>query len=214
MYLLLPNRSNGRSVATWRSFITKEVSKHATLTTPVTCVGCIKKSSSKMIQARSRTRQGVSPNAASFWRERRMRRRDINKLLQTRIDEWLSIFNRAFQSTDCIVYMHHLCGHLSDRIAKFGDMDLFNIQGLEKLNDITTTQYFRGTNRKYDYMSQLMYKRVRIEGFILDSIRKPESQKAIEKKLARYEFFQYTDLYDITGILKKNIIEKLTYNGE
>ena len=125
---------------------------------------------------------------------------DKTELLQRRIDEWLSTYERVFHNKECIVYMHHLSAHLSDKISKYGDMDLYNIQGLEKLNDITTTQYFRGTNRKLDYMSQLMSKRIRIEGYILDSIKQPQSEQVIAKKMVRYEYFQNTDLYEITGI--------------
>ena len=121
---------------------------------------------------------------------------DKTTLLQERIDQWLTTFKKCFFTKECTVYMHHVMGHLSNKILKYGDMDLYNIQGLEKLNDITTTQYFRGTNRKQDYMSQLLYKRIRIEGYILDSMRKPETEKSIKKKLDRYTYYQNTDLFD------------------
>ena len=132
---------------------------------------------------------------------------DKTQLLQKRIGEMLATCSSVFQDKECIVYMHHLAAHLSDRISKYGDMDLYNIQGLEKLNDITTTQYFRGTNRKYDYLSQLMFKRLRIEGYILDSIKAQESNNVIEKKQARDDFFQFNDLYEIKG--KKKLESKL-----
>ena len=96
--------------------------------------------------------------------------------------------------------MHHVSAHLASKIAAYGDMDLYNIQGLEKLNDLTTTLYFRGTNRKHDVLSQMMHKRIRIETYILDSIRRPESRRVIEAKLNKIEYFQKNDLYDIIGM--------------
>ncbi len=38
--------------------------------------------------------------------------------------------------------------HLHEFVELYGDVNLFNQQGLEKLNDQTTTQFFRGTNKK------------------------------------------------------------------
>jgi len=54
-------------------------------------------------------------------------------------------------------------GHLAEFISAFGDVDVFNIQGLEKLNDLTTQQYFRGTNKQFIAMQTLVSRRLRNE---------------------------------------------------
>ena len=75
------------------------------------------------------------------------------------------------------------------------------IQGLEKLNDITTTQYFRGTNRKHDYISQLMYKRIRLEHYQLNQLTgKSESERVLRKRIERIEFYEKTDLFDLNEL--------------
>jgi hypothetical protein len=48
-------------------------------------------------------------------------------------------------------------------IQLHGDVSLFTMQGLEKLNDFTTQHYFNSTNRQTDYLFQLIRKRNRIE---------------------------------------------------
>ena len=37
-----------------------------------------------------------------------------------------------------------------------GDISLFTMRGLEKLNDLTTGHYFNSTNRHESYLSQLV----------------------------------------------------------
>ena len=54
---------------------------------------------------------------------------------------------------------------------------------LEKLNDITTTEYSRGTNRKEGYMNQLLMKRTRLEHYRIHFLSQiKESTRVIEKK--------------------------------
>ena len=126
---------------------------------------------------------------------------DKPDLLQARIEKWRETFKSVFHATDFVLYMHHIMGHLSDRVSRYGDIDLFNIQGLEKLNDITTTQYFRGTNRKHDYISQLMYKRIRLEHYQLNQLTgKSESERVLRKRIERIEFYEKTDLFDLNEL--------------
>ena len=44
--------------------------------------------------------------------------------------------------------MHIFVAHLHEFKSINGAINSFNIQGLEKLNDLTTSQFFRATNRK------------------------------------------------------------------
>jgi hypothetical protein len=45
-------------------------------------------------------------------------------------------------------YMHIFIKHTDFFVSRHGDIDLFNCQGLEKLNDHTSTEYFRASNKK------------------------------------------------------------------
>ncbi|RMZ97560.1 hypothetical protein BpHYR1_039871 [Brachionus plicatilis] len=47
-----------------------------------------------------------------------------------------------------------------------GDIILFNLRGLEKLNDQTTIQYFRASNKREKTIKQLIQRRFRIDDFL------------------------------------------------
>ena len=63
--------------------------------------------------------------------------------------EWLELFLSIFHTNQVTPYIHLFVAHLADFISSFGDVDIFNIQGLEKLNDFTSQQYFRATNKHF-----------------------------------------------------------------
>ena len=44
--------------------------------------------------------------------------------------------------------MHALTMHVPEFIRMYGSISKFNQQGLEKVNDITTTRYLRGANHR------------------------------------------------------------------
>ncbi len=68
-------------------------------------------------------------------------------------------------------YLHFLFNHLLDCILEIKDLSIYSQQGLEKLNDITTKEYFRASNKKYktknnfNYIKQILLRRIRIEFF-------------------------------------------------
>ena len=51
---------------------------------------------------------------------------DKPDLLQARIEKWRETFKSVFHATDFVLYMHHIMGHLSDRVSRYGDIDLFD----------------------------------------------------------------------------------------
>ena len=59
--------------------------------------------------------------------------------------------------------MHAFECHLHEFVQELGDINSFNQQGHEKLNDMTSVQYFRGTNRHKEYLDQILNKRNRLE---------------------------------------------------
>lgn len=91
----------------------------------------------------------------------------INKLnskqIQDQTKSWANLFLSVFQRSEITPYIHVFISHLSQFVDMHNDINKFNIQGLEKLNDLTTSQYFRGTNKKKDYLKQILAKRNRIE---------------------------------------------------
>lgn len=110
--------------------------------------------------------------------------------------DWLRLFEKKYGAPKITVYMHILGEHIWEMIERHGDLDLFTmqgiqirlifyfylnlfkikspfyvpkntLQGLEKLNDLTTMWYFGSTNRRNEgansYLHQLIRKRNRVD---------------------------------------------------
>jgi hypothetical protein len=68
-------------------------------------------------------------------------------------------------------YQHVLVYHVPEFLEKHLELNLFNTQGLEKLNDFTTIDYMSATNRGHSrtwYLTQLFEKRNRIDFYQLN----------------------------------------------
>ena len=102
---------------------------------------------------------------------------DNHKLLEKEANSWLDLFTNTFAKKHVTPYMHMFSSHMCFFVETHGDVDIYNLQGLEKLNDQTTGQFFRGTNRKTNYLYQIMCYRNRTENY------KSSSPNVINKKL-------------------------------
>jgi hypothetical protein len=85
--------------------------------------------------------------------------------LEVDTSNWLDLFNRCFASKHVTPYMHLFASHLCFFVESYGDVNLFNMQGLEKLNDFTTGQFFRATNKNKYYVGQILSQRNRLEDY-------------------------------------------------
>ena len=63
--------------------------------------------------------------------------------------------------------MHAFAMHIPEFIHLYGNLAPFSQQGLEKLNDLTTLDYHRGTNHHKDALQQIIKKRNRL-GYLTD----------------------------------------------
>jgi hypothetical protein len=80
------------------------------------------------------------------------------------------INNILSKPTAITPYIHVFSFHITDFLKKFNNVNIFNAQGLEKLNDLTTIYYQRSTNKNLKnnfYLKQLIEKRNRIEFYEL-----------------------------------------------
>jgi hypothetical protein len=80
---------------------------------------------------------------------------------------WLKNYlNFHFEKT-VTPYIHVFCNHLHEFINVHGDVNVFNLEGLEKLNDISTIEFFRSSNRwlerKSNFLIQIIKRRSRLE---------------------------------------------------
>ena len=74
--------------------------------------------------------------------------------------EWVRFFTTIYQSKDVTPYIHCFAQHVHEFLRKYGNVVIFNQQGLEKLNDLTTKHYQRATNHQgYEALKQVLEKR-------------------------------------------------------
>jgi len=92
-------------------------------------------------------------------------------------------FNCLFEKSKHTPYIHTLTDYVPDSIRQHGDLDVLNIQGLEKLNDRTTAEYFRGTDRKGHDLEQFLRFRGRNEIHRRDHPFKAKNTKPFRNKL-------------------------------
>jgi hypothetical protein len=83
--------------------------------------------------------------------------------LKQRTREWLRLFLSVYSKTTVTPYMHAFVSHLHEFVFLYKDINAFNCQGLEKLNDLSTGQYFKGTNKQETALHQMLKKRNRME---------------------------------------------------
>jgi len=130
-------------------------------------------------------------------------------LLQQRMYQWKKDFNFLFEKSKHTPYLHILTDHVPDSIKKHGDLDVYNIQGLEKLNDQTTAEYFRGTNRKQDDVQQLAMFRGRNEVHRRNHPCITKDTKPNRNKLRKLAFLINTDLFTVNNLAR---LDDLMFN--
>ena len=78
--------------------------------------------------------------------------------LRSDLVEWYENLVSVCTAKIATPYMHLFVVHTADLIERLGSIHLFNAQGLEKLNDLTTTEYYKGTNHRkgVESLTQIM----------------------------------------------------------
>jgi hypothetical protein len=76
--------------------------------------------------------------------------------------QWHELFLKIYHADKITPYLHVFTFHIWEMIKLHGDISRFTMQGLEKLNDFTTMDYFAATNKHHgEYLVQLIKKRNR-----------------------------------------------------
>lgn len=86
----------------------------------------------------------------------------FDKLLK----DWITLFKEIYFEQEITPYMHLVCFHSTELIKRHKEINNYNLQGLEKYNDITTISYHRSTNRHIknkEFLRTLINKRIRNE---------------------------------------------------
>ncbi|XP_060081616.1 uncharacterized protein LOC132560929 [Ylistrum balloti] len=99
--------------------------------------------------------------------------KDINELIKSenpdpdeieaKAKSWCALYIQVYQTRDITPYIHLLRYHVGEIIRTHGTMVRFSQQGLEKLNDNITKQFFRGScHRGLPALKQVLEKQNRL----------------------------------------------------
>ena len=79
------------------------------------------------------------------------------------INKWFVKYVSLYGKANVTPYIHMFNYHLIDLYKKYGNINYFNTQGLEKLNDLSTMDYFKTTNKRDDYCFQILKRNMRMD---------------------------------------------------
>lgn len=132
----------------------------------------------------------------------------LDKLLKNSIN----LFKKVYFEQEITPYMHLVCCHSTELNKKHREINNYNLQGLEKYNDITTISYHRSKNRHIknkEFLRTLIIKRNRTEfkllgfssnleiknlGFIVNNLLSniPSNQSTVDT--SQYNIYLIKDL--------------------
>ena len=93
--------------------------------------------------------------------------------LENKLKNWLRHFLDIYFATDITPYIHCFVFHIPQFLDLYSDIDVFNLQGLERFNKCSIRYYHGATNRQnkdMKWVKQLINKRMRLEYFHLNGI--------------------------------------------
>ena len=99
-----------------------------------------------------------------LWSDNKMNEMEIKDFTK-RASDWVTLFTSVYQTKHVTPYIHVLVAHLPTIMKDHGNVWMFSQQGLEKLNDDITKDYFKSTNHKSgkDSLQQILFKLNRLE---------------------------------------------------
>jgi hypothetical protein len=83
-------------------------------------------------------------------------------VVKNKTTEFLKKFTEIYHTSKITPYIHFLSFHLHEQYEKYGNLDYFSAQGLEKLNDFSTYQFFSSTKKNKNFIKQMLEKDFRI----------------------------------------------------
>ena len=85
-----------------------------------------------------------------------------SEFIKIKCTELLDSFLSIYLKEKVTPYLHVTCHHLHECHKKYGNMSYWSNEGLEKLNDLSTHDFFSLTNKKENFIKQMLEKDVRL----------------------------------------------------
>jgi len=80
----------------------------------------------------------------------------------------LILFLECYGKERMTPYLHVTCVHLHEMHKLHGNLNYFCNEGLEKLNDLSTSSFFRSTNKRSTFIKQMLERDARLEKALSD----------------------------------------------
>ncbi|CAF1321928.1 unnamed protein product, partial [Didymodactylos carnosus] len=87
-------------------------------------------------------------------------KRQLVANLKEKCEQWGLEYARLFVVDQTTPYIHVFTSHLHEFYDQFNNLNTFSFQGVERLNELLTRDYFGGTNIKGEYFQQMIKKRL------------------------------------------------------
>ena len=85
-----------------------------------------------------------------------------SEFIKVKCKELLDLFISIYLIENVTPYLHVTCHHLHECHKKYGNLSYWSNEGLEKLNDLTTHDFFSMTNKSKTFIKQMLEKDVRL----------------------------------------------------
>ena len=86
--------------------------------------------------------------------------------LELKVERWLGFYCLINNSENITPYIHAFKTHCTEQLLKYKDINIYCLQGLEKLNDVLTKTFHMATNKhneNKEYLTQIFSHRNRTE---------------------------------------------------
>ncbi|CAF1205275.1 unnamed protein product [Didymodactylos carnosus] len=80
--------------------------------------------------------------------------------LKSKCEQWGLDYANVFGIDQITPYIHVFSAHLYEFFDCFDNLNTFSLQGVERLNELLTRDYFVGSNKKGDYFKDMLRKRI------------------------------------------------------
>ena len=85
-----------------------------------------------------------------------------SEFVKIKCKELLDLFISIYLKEKVTPYLHVTCHHLHEVHKKYGNLSYWSNEGLEKLNDLSTHDFFSTTNKKPTFVKQMLERDVRL----------------------------------------------------
>ncbi|CAF1353632.1 unnamed protein product [Didymodactylos carnosus] len=126
--------------------------------------------------------------------------------LKSECIEWGLGYAHLFGTDQITPYIHVFSTHLFEFFDHFDNLNTFSLQGVERLNELLTRDYFVGSNKKGEYFRQMLKRRLCQMLLLLTRTQLAHLRDAISKQT-------YDVDYETPDEEEESLLDIIDFNG-